>query len=132
MKTRTIFPDYQKESKIIPKYASLDKYAQICLMIIWINKKNIRRAVKQIDPKAKITYRYTFNKLMNIKRVHLKDCWGQADETGIDIAYVNMTEYFLIGTILHETLHNLAFHADNTPFTEEEDHRFMAILGEDC
>jgi hypothetical protein len=75
MKTRTIFPDYQKESKIIPKYASLDKYAQICLMIIWINKKNIRRAVKQIDPKAKITYRYTFNKLMNIKRVHLKDCW---------------------------------------------------------
>ena len=127
---KSIFPNYEKYSKIIPKKAPLGKYAQLCIMIIWANKSYIKKAIKKIDSKAIISYRYTFNKLMNIKRVKLKDCWGQADETGIDIAYINMEESWLIGTILHEALHNLAYHSDNTPFSEEEDHQFMALLGE--
>lgn len=129
---KQIFPDYQRNTKIISKKASLDRYAQKCLMIIWAHKRTIKRAIKKIDPNARITFCYTFNKLMNIKRVNLKDCWGQADETGIDIAYANMSESFLIGTILHECLHNVAFHKDKTPFTEEEDHKFMRLLGEIC
>ena len=132
MSHKRIFPNYERNTKIISKKASLDSYAQTCLMIIWIHKKTIKDAIKKIDPDAKITFRYTFNKLMNIKCVKLKDCWGQADETGIDIAYANMSESFLLGTILHECLHNVAFHKDKTPFTEEEDHKFMRLLGEIC
>ena len=128
----TIFPNYQKRSKIVAKKASLDKYAQLCIMTIWAYKRTIKKAIRKIDPNANITYRYTFNKLMNIKRVKLKDCWGQADQTGIDIAYSNMSESFLIGTILHESLHDVAFHKDGTPFSEEEDHQFMRLLGEIC
>ena len=127
-----IFPNYDKNTGMVSKKASLDKYAQECLMIIWENKKRIIKAIQKIDKDAKITFRYTLTKLSNIKRVKLKDCWGQADETGIDIAYSNMSESFLLGTILHEALHNVAFHKDKTPFTEEEDHKFMRILGEIC
>ena len=43
-----------------------------------------------------------------------------------------MSESLLIGTILHECLHNVAFHKDKTPFTDEEDHKFMRLLGEIC
>ena len=108
MTYKSIFPNYNKRSKIVSKKTSLDKYAQLCLMTLWAHKRTIKKAVKKIDPNAIITYRYTFNKLMNIKRVKLKDCWGQADQTGIDIAYTNMRESFLIGIILHKCLHNIA------------------------
>lgn len=129
---KQIFPDYQRNTRVISKKAPLNRYAEKCLMIIWLHKNTIKRAIKKIDPDARITFRYTFNKLMNIKRVKLKHCWGQADKTGIDIAYANMSESFLIGTILHECLHNVAYHKDKTPFTEEEDHKFMRLLGEIC
>jgi hypothetical protein len=119
---KQIFPDYQRNTRVISKKAPLDRYAEKCLMIIWLHKNTIKRAIKKIDPDARITFRYTFNKLMNIKRVKLKHCWG----------YANMSESFLIGTILHETLHNIAYHKNKTPFTEEEDHRFMRLLGEIC
>jgi uncharacterized membrane-anchored protein YitT (DUF2179 family) len=51
---KQIFPDYQRNTKIISKKASLDRYAQKCLMIIWAYKKTIKRAIKKIDPDAKI------------------------------------------------------------------------------
>ena len=60
MSQKRIFPNYERNTKIISKKASLDSYAQTCLMIIWIHKKTIKDAIKKIDPDAKITFRYTF------------------------------------------------------------------------
>ena len=56
--------------------------------------------------------------------------WGQTDGATIELAAAPMRESYVIGTLLHEALHGIARHHDGTPYSEEEDHRFMKRLGE--
>ena len=65
-----------------------------------------------------------------MKRKRLSTVWGQASATAIDISDAPMQESYVIGTLIHEALHDCFFHGNGTHYTEEEEHNVMCTLGE--
>ena len=41
-----------------------------------------------------------------------------------------MTESYVLGTLIHEALHDVFYHGDGTAFSEDEEHEAMYVLGE--
>ena len=125
-----LFPTYSQSSPTVSTAYIIDYYARCAAERISQHQKEIRLAAQRIDRKAKINLQRAYGKLRNVKRKPLKSVWGQADAVSIDISSYDMTENYVIGTLIHEALHDIFLHGNGHSFTEEEDHRVMHILGE--
>ena len=125
-----LFPDYECESPVVSTAYHIKRYARRATERILQHEAAILRAARSIDGQATIVLERARRKLRNVKRVQLDDAWGQTSDTCIEISDAPMTESYVLGTLIHEALHDVFYHADGNAFSEEEEHRAMYALGE--
>ena len=108
----------------------IKRYARCATVRIFEHEAAILRAARSIDGQATIVLEHARRKLRNVKRIELNDAWGQTSDTCIEISNAPMAESYVIGTLIHEALHDVFYHADGTAFSEDEEHEAMYVLGE--
>ena len=125
-----LFPDYTRKSPIVSTAYRIKHYAQRAKERFRKHEEAIHAAARTIDNEATVVLKCAFQKLNNVKRKRLTSVWGQTSDTCIEISSAPMREDYVVGTLIHEALHGVFYHADGRHFTEEEEHAAMYILGE--
>lgn len=125
-----LFPDYDAECPVVSTAYVAAWYAHRVSQSIRAHESDIQSACRAIDPGCAVEFSSAYERLRHVRRKPLRSVWGQTDGATIELAAAPMRESYVIGTLLHEALHGIARHHDGTPYSEEEDHRFMKQLGE--
>ena len=125
-----LFPDYDAFSPVVSTAGRVSYYSSRARERISTHAQEITRAARCIDSEATVDLRVAYKKLKRVQRKRLKHVWGQTDDTTIEISSARMQESYVVGTLLHEALHDCFTHGNGNPFTEEEEHVVMFRLGE--
>ena len=125
-----LFPNYDVSSPVISTARTIDRCVTHARDRIEQHEKEILTAARTIDRQATIMLTVALNKLSHVQRIPLDDAWGQASDTAIDISNAPMRESYMLGTLIHEALHDCFYHAEGHAFSEEEEHQVMYVLGE--
>ena len=125
-----LFPDYGQSSPVVSTAYRIKEYAKRAEKRILQHAEEIYTATRSIDGEATTVLDRAYTKLKNVKRKRLSTSWGQASATAIDISDAPMQESYVLGTLIHEALHDCFFHGDGRCYTEEEEHKVMYVLGE--
>ena len=125
-----LFPDYKRCSPIVSTAYRIKQYAKRAAERIRKHEEAVLAAARTIDSKATVDLETAYKKLENVKRKRLSTVWGQASATCIEISSAPMREDYVLGTLIHEALHDCFFHENNIHFTEDKEHNVMSVLGE--
>ena len=125
-----LFPDYDTLSPVVSTAYRIPHYSARAGERISTHAQEIARAARRVDSEATVDLRVAYRKLNCVQRKRLKHVWGQTDDTSIEISSARMQESYVVGTLLHEALHDCFTHGNGIPFTEEEEHAVMFLLGE--
>jgi hypothetical protein len=136
--TPYIFPDYKDTSGSVVSNKRLKRAKEVVLLILLEEQEKIKNAYKTLAKRKykdkKISIKYDFNGC--IDRVYNTvlgkkndDLHGESDGYKIWISKNKLNDSYLIGTILHESLHYAATF-NNKEICEKDEHYVMELLGE--
>ena len=125
-----LFPDYDTLSPVVSTAYRIPHYSARARERISTHAQEITSAARRVDSEATVDLGVAYRKLNCVQRKRLKYVWGQTDDTSIEISSASMQETYVVGTLLHEALHDCFTHGNGIPFTEEEEHAVMFLLGE--
>jgi hypothetical protein len=135
---KKIFPDYPKTSGSHVSQRRINKLKQEAIDIITKNERSIQLAFQ------KLASRYTKNIVIDLKldvavskiqnAVVSRESeidWGYSDDEKIWIPTIKMNDTFLLGILLHESLHYCCTF-NGKDICSKDEHYVMRLLGEDC
>ena len=133
-----IFPSYSYNSGSVASTKRINRAKKIVISILKNNQKIIENAFKQFAKKRygnNVIITYDFNTAINkVENTRLGSesefLNGESDDTTIWISKNKISDDYLVGTILHESLHYLA-KFNNKDICEKDEHYIMSKLGED-
>jgi len=137
--TQTIFPKYKNTSGPLVSKKRINNATKIVILILKEEKNKIINAFKLLakkkykgeNIKIKIDFESAINCVNNVKLINNDDIYGITDGYTIWISPTKMSYDYLIGTLLHESLHYICTF-NNKSICEKYEHYVMRILGDDC
>ena len=135
---KKIFPDYPETSGSYVSQRRINKLKPKAIDIIIKNKKSILLAFKKLASRHSKNINIQLNldiavsKIENavISRESELD-WGYSDDEKIWIPIIKMNDIFLLGVLLHESLHYCCTF-NGKDICSKDEHYVMRLLGEDC
>tara|TARA_E500000178_G_C16841798_1_gene670954 strand:- start:34 stop:504 length:471 start_codon:yes stop_codon:yes gene_type:complete len=136
----TIFPNYKYTSGPIVSKKRINNAQKIVTLILIEEQNKITNAFKLLAKKRhkskNIKINIDFDSALNcVKNVKLTkendDLYGVTDGYTIWISPIKMSYEYLVGTILHESLHHICTF-DNKSICGKDEHYVMRLLGDDC
>jgi hypothetical protein len=137
---QTIFPEYKYTSGPIVSKKRINKAKQIVILILKEEQKKITNAFKILANKKykgkniniKINFDSAINCVNNTVLTKENDeIFGETDGYTIWISPTKMSYEYIIGTLLHESLHHICTF-NNNYICDKDEHYVMRLLGDDC
>jgi hypothetical protein len=138
-KNSGIFPKYKNISGPLVSKKRINRAKKIVKLILEEEKVKIINAFKMLVKK-----KYDSKKTVNVDIESAIECvnntvlskesddiYGESDGEKIWISEVKMSDEYLVGTILHESLHHICT-LDGKDICEKDEHYVMNYLGDDC
>lgn len=135
---KKIFPDYPETSGSYVSQRRINKLKSKAIDIIIKNKTSIQLAFKKLASRHSkninihLDLNIAVSKIENavISRESESD-WGYSDDEKIWVPIIKMNDIFLLGVLLHESLHYCCTF-NGKDICSKDEHYVMRLLGEDC
>ena len=137
---KNIFPEYKYTSGPNVSKKRINKAKKIVISILKEEQKKIMNAFKILANKKyknkniniKIDFESAINCVNNTKITKDNDdIYGETDGYTIWISPIKMSYEYIVGTLLHESLHHICTFNDNY-ICDKDEHYVMRLLGDDC
>ena len=137
-KGKYIFPEYPDTSGSHVSQRRINKLKDAVIEILQKNESTILSAFKQLakryskPPKVNLKIDIAVNKVRNaVVCREDEDDFGWCSEEKIWIPTTKMNDTFLLGLLLHESLHDCCTFGGKN-ICEKDEHHVMRLLGDDC
>jgi hypothetical protein len=135
---KKIFPNYPETSGSYVSQRRINKLKSKAIDIIIKNKTSIHLAFKKLASRHSkninihLDLDIAVSKIKNavISRESETD-WGYSDDEKIWVPVIKMNDIFLLGILLHESLHYCCTF-NGKDICSKDEHYVMRLLGEDC
>ena len=137
---KNIFPEYKYTSGPIVSKKRINVAKEIVIMILNEEQKNILNAFKILANKKyknknidiKINFDSAIKCVNNtILTKENDEIYGETDGDTIWISPLKMSYEYIVGTLLHESLHHICTF-NNKYICDKDEHYVMRLLGDDC
>lgn len=134
---RLIFPHYRSVSGSIVTQKRIDRVKTFVKEIVREERHKVLAAFKAFcGSQVRIRVNFAMDKIDRTKLSSTvcvdASCYGQTLGREIWITPMKMSDELLIGTILHEALHEMCTYRGGKYISEKQEHCVMRYLGDDC
>ena len=133
-----IFPKYPNTSGPYVSQRRINKQKNKVINILQQKKPQILLAFKQLakryskKPVIEINIDQAIEKVKNARVIYSSNnLHGESDNYRIWIPSAKMNDTYLLGTMLHESLHYIC-NFNGKDICSKDEHYVMALLGDDC